>query len=234
MSAPTIDPDTEDLSLVEVNTVVIPLPPHQPTRRGSKYTDASNMDLVNWARDGDTEAFGHVYDRYLDVVFRFTYFRVGVRQLAEDLTAETFIRALRRIGSFEWQGRDFAAWLVTIARNLVCDHFKSGRHRFDYLIPEVGDAPGGQWGEAHIMFASADHVPSPEDGAANHLRNVALLTAVKQLNPEQQECVVLRFLHDFTVAETAQAMGKNEGAIKALQYRAIRSLNRLLPDGFER
>lgn len=234
MSAPTIDPDTEDLPTGEVDTVVIPIPPHQPTRRSSKYTDAATVDLVNWAKAGDKEAFGHVYDRYLDLVFRFAYYRTGNRTLAEDITADVFVRALRRIKAFEWQGRDIGAWLVTIARNLVCDHFRSGRHRFDDLVPEVGDAPGGQWGEARIMFATADYVPSPEDAAADHLRNVALLTAVKQLSPEQQECVVLRFLHGFTVTETAQTMGKNEGAIKALQFRAIRSLNRLLPDGFVR
>jgi RNA polymerase sigma-70 factor, ECF subfamily len=68
----------------------------------------------------------------------------------------------------------------------------------------------------------------------DHITNVALLTAVKQLNPEQQECIVLRFLHGFSVAETAQAMGRNEGAVKALQYRAVRALARLLPEGGSR
>ena len=68
----------------------------------------------------------------------------------------------------------------------------------------------------------------------DHITNVTLLTAVKQLNPEQQECIVLRFLQGFSVAETAQAMNKNEGAIKALQYRAVRALNRLLPEGFQK
>ena len=73
---------------------------------------------------------------------------------------------------------------------------------------------------------------SPESAVVDHITNVTLLTAVKQLNPEQQECIVLRFLQGFSVAETAQAMNKNEGAIKALQYRAVRALNRLLPEGF--
>jgi RNA polymerase sigma-70 factor (ECF subfamily) len=73
---------------------------------------------------------------------------------------------------------------------------------------------------------------SPETAVLDHLTNTTLLTAVKRLNPEQQECIVLRFLQGFSVAETAQTMGKNEGAIKALQYRAVRSLARLLPEGF--
>ena len=179
--------------------------------------------LVERAQAGDAEAFGLIYDRYLDTVFRFIYFRVGNRQLAEDLTADTFLRALKRISSFTWQGRDLGAWLVTIARNLVADHFKSGRYRLEVTTGDVLDADREDRGPEG----------SPEAAVVDHITNVALLTAVKQLNPEQQECIVLRFLQGFSVAETAQAMGKNEGAIKALQYRAVRALARLLPEGFK-
>ena len=179
--------------------------------------------LVERAQQGDTEAFGLIYDRYLDTVFRFIYFRVGNRPLAEDLTSDTFLRALKRISSFTWQGRDLGAWLVTIARNLVADHFKSGRYRLEVTTGDVLDADREDRGPEG----------SPETAVVDHITNVALLTAVKQLNPEQQECIVLRFLQGFSVAETAQAMGKNEGAIKALQYRAVRALARLLPEGFQ-
>ncbi|MDG4791629.1 sigma-70 family RNA polymerase sigma factor [Micromonospora sp. WMMD1102] len=179
--------------------------------------------LVERAQAGEPEAFGLIYDRYVDTVFRFVYFRVGNRQLAEDLTSDTFLRALKRIGSFTWQGRDLGAWLVTIARNLVADHFKSGRYRLEVTTGDVLDADREDRGPEG----------SPEAAVVEHITNVALLTAVKQLNPEQQECIVLRFLQGFSVAETAQAMGKNEGAIKALQYRAVRALARLLPDGFQ-
>ena len=179
--------------------------------------------LIERAQSGDPEAFGLIYDRYVDTVFRFVYFRVGNRQLAEDLTSDTFLRALKRIGSFTWQGRDLGAWLVTIARNLVADHFKSGRYRLEVTTGDVLDADREDRGPEG----------SPEAAVVEHITNVALLTAVKQLNPEQQECIVLRFLQGFSVAETARAMGKNEGAIKALQYRAVRALARLLPDGFQ-
>jgi RNA polymerase sigma-70 factor (ECF subfamily) len=178
--------------------------------------------LVERAQAGESEAFGLIYDRYVDTVFRFVYFRVGNRQLAEDLTSDTFLRALKRIGSFTWQGRDLGAWLVTIARNLVADHFKSGRYRLEVTTGDVLDADREDRGPEG----------SPESAVVDHITNVALLTAVKQLNPEQQECIVLRFLQGFSVAETAQTMGKNEGAIKALQYRAVRALARLLPEGF--
>jgi RNA polymerase sigma-70 factor (ECF subfamily) len=198
-------------------------PTQYPSRPDPSDPATEVWALVERAQAGEAEAFGLIYDRYVDTVFRFVYFRVGNRQLAEDLTSDTFLRALKRIGSFTWQGRDLGAWLVTIARNLVADHFKSGRYRLEVTTGDVLDADREDRGPEG----------SPEAAVVDHITNVALLTAVKQLNPEQQECIVLRFLQGFSVAETAQSMGKNEGAIKALQYRAVRALARLLPDGFQ-
>jgi RNA polymerase sigma-70 factor (ECF subfamily) len=198
-------------------------PPKYPARPDPGDAAAEVWALVERAQAGESAAFGLIYDRYVDTVFRFVYFRVGNRQLAEDLTSDTFLRALKRIGSFTWQGRDLGAWLVTIARNLVADHFKSGRYRLEVTTGDVLDADREDRGPEG----------SPEAAVVDHITNVALLTAVKQLNPEQQECIVLRFLQGFSVAETAQTMGKNEGAIKALQYRAVRALARLLPEGFQ-
>jgi RNA polymerase sigma-70 factor (ECF subfamily) len=198
-------------------------PPRYPARPDPGDAAAEVWALVERAQAGESAAFGLIYDRYVDTVFRFVYFRVGNRQLAEDLTSDTFLRALKRIGSFTWQGRDLGAWLVTIARNLVADHFKSGRYRLEVTTGDVLDADREDRGPEG----------SPESAVVDHITNVALLTAVKQLNPEQQECIVLRFLQGFSVAETARTMGKNEGAIKALQYRAVRALARLLPEGFQ-
>jgi RNA polymerase sigma-70 factor (ECF subfamily) len=210
------------------DTAVLPAVPAAPATGYPSRPDPSDpatevWALVERAQAGEAEAFGLIYDRYVDTVFRFVYFRVGNRQLAEDLTSDTFLRALKRIGSFTWQGRDLGAWLVTIARNLVADHFKSGRYRLEVTTGDVLDADREDRGPEG----------SPEAAVVEHITNVALLSAVKQLNPEQQECIVLRFLQGFSVAETARAMGKNEGAIKALQYRAVRALARLLPDGFQ-
>ena len=174
------------------------------------------MDLVIRAQNGEADAFGCLYDQYSDTVYRYIYYRVGGRATAEDLTSETFLRALRRIGTFTWQGRDFGAWLVTIARNLVADHFKSSRFRLEVTTGEMLDANEVE--------------RSPEDSVLEMLSNDSLLQAVRRLNPQQRECVTLRFLQGLSVAETARAMGKNEGAIKTLQYRAVRTLARLLPD----
>ncbi|OEU86190.1 RNA polymerase subunit sigma-24 [Streptomyces abyssalis] len=185
-------------------------------RPAASDTDSRRMmDLVERAQAGETDAFGRLYDQYSDTVYRYIYYRVGSKATAEDLTSETFLRALRRIGTFTWQGRDFGAWLVTIARNLVADHFKSSRFRLEVTTGEMLDANEVE--------------RSPEESVLESLSNAALLEAVRRLNPQQQECVTLRFLQGLSVAETARAMGKNEGAIKTLQYRAVRTLARLLP-----
>ncbi|WP_069814363.1 ECF subfamily RNA polymerase sigma factor, BldN family [Streptomyces sp. TP-A0874] len=187
------------------------------TRRAPADSDSRRMmDLVERAQSGEAEAFGCLYDQYADTVYRYVYYRVGGKATAEDLTSETFLRALRRIGTFTWQGRDFGAWLVTIARNLVADHFKSSRFRLEVTTGEMLDA--------------SELERSPEDSVLESLSNAALLDAVRRLNPQQQECVTLRFLQGLSVAETARVMGKNEGAIKTLQYRAVRTLARLLPE----
>ncbi len=176
--------------------------------------------IVTRAQEGDPEAFGELYDLYVDTVFRYIHFRAGSRSQAEDLTSETFVRALRRIGSVTWQGRDFGAWLITIARNLIADHYKSARYRLEISTADMLDADRAEEG--------------PENDVLDAMNSATLMDAVKQLKPEQQECIALRFLQGFSVTETAQAMGKNEGAIKALQYRAVRTLGRLLPEGFVR
>jgi RNA polymerase sigma-70 factor, ECF subfamily len=179
---------------------------------------ATALRLVERAQGGDADAFGELYDRYVDLVFRYISYRVSSRQLAEDLTSETFLRALRRIGTFTWQGRDVGAWFVTIARNLVADHYKSSRYRLETTTED-------------LSTVSREVEESPEGAVLEALRDRALLDAVRQLGSEQQECIALRFLQGLSVAETAAVMGKNEGAIKALQYRAVRSLGKLLPEG---
>jgi RNA polymerase sigma-70 factor, ECF subfamily len=173
--------------------------------------------LVDLARAGDAEAFGLLYDHYNGTVYRFLYYRVGSHALAEDLTSETFFRALRSMAGFRWQGRDFGAWLVTIARNLVADHFKAGRTRLETATEDLSEhdtATGG-----------------PEDDVIAALTNEALVCGLRKLAAEQQECLVLRFLQGMSIAETAQSMQRSEGAVKQLQLRAVRNLARLLPEG---
>ena len=173
--------------------------------------------LVELARGGDAEAFGLLYDHYQPSIYRFLVHRVGSVALAEDLTSETFFRALRSLGSFRWQGKDFGAWLTTIARNLATDHAKSGRSRLEVSTEDMTlhDSP----------------TEGPEDAVLAAVTTEALLAALRELPDEQQECLVLRFLQSRSIAETAATLGRSEGAVKQLQLRAVRNLAKRLPDG---
>ncbi|MBA2517000.1 MAG: sigma-70 family RNA polymerase sigma factor, partial [Solirubrobacterales bacterium] len=136
--------------------------------------------LVQQVQEGNAEAFGLIYDAYVDLVFRYIFFRVRDRYLAEDFASETFTRALRRIDSVSFQGRDVGAWLITIARNIIRDHIKSSRYKLEVTAADMRDA---------------DQVTEgPEDSIIADLTHAELLLCVKQLSPEQQECIVLRFL----------------------------------------
>ncbi|GAB2735676.1 hypothetical protein GCM10027273_13040 [Nocardioides pakistanensis] len=173
--------------------------------------------LVELARGGDSEAFGMLYDHYHSSVYRFVYYRVGSVALAEDLTSETFFRALRSMSSFKWQGKDFGAWLMTIARNLTADHYKAGRTRLEFATEDMGAHDSATDGPEHAVLAS--------------LTNEALLSALGQLPAEQQECLIMRFLQGLSIAETAKVLGRSDGAVKQLQLRGVRNLAKLLPEG---
>lgn len=204
-------------------TDIRPRPSPGPSpRRGPRPAppEAGQVDvwaLVRQAQEGDAEAFGRLYDHYVTMVHRYAYLRVGDRATAEDVTSETFVRALRRIDSLSFQGRDVGAWLVTIARNIIRDHAKSSRYRLEVAMADMRDADRATEG--------------PEDAVVAHLSNRELLSCVQRLGSEQQECIVLRFVHGLSVSETAEIMGRKDGAVKALQHRAVRRLAAMLPEG---
>ncbi|MCW2835674.1 MAG: sigma-70 region 2 domain protein [Nocardioides sp.] len=173
--------------------------------------------LVELARGGDKEAFGLLYDHYQPSVYRFLYYRTRSASLAEDLTSDTFFRALRSMNNFRWQGRDFGAWLTTIARNLTTDHFKAGRTRLEMTTEDMG--------------LHDDATEGPEAEVLAGLTNEVLLTALSELPNEQRECLIMRFLQGMSIAETALALGRSDGAVKQLQLRGVRNLAKLMPEG---
>ncbi|MBK1784201.1 sigma-70 family RNA polymerase sigma factor [Prauserella cavernicola] len=184
-----------------------------------------NWELVRAAQRGDTAAFGKLYDRYVDWVYRYVLLRVGDRHLAEDVTSETFLRALRRITSISYQGRDVGAWFTTIARNLVLDHVKSSRYRLEVVTDEVTESGSRPFG------SPTQHSLGPEQQVISQTTNDELLRCIAGLGDDQRECIILRFIQGFSVTETARIMQRNEGAVKALQHRAVRRLAKLLPTG---
>ena len=168
-------------------------------------------ELVKAAQGGDMDAFGGIYRTYRDPVYGYIRNRVSSRELAEDLTSDTFVRVLRHIGTFRWQNRDFGAWLFTIARNLITDHYKSHRARREVCIGE--------------MFGAGTE-PAADLVALALLDCAALREAVGRLTDMQQQCIRLRFLAERSIAETAAAMGVAAPNVKSLQWRAVQALGR--------
>ncbi|MBO0842282.1 MAG: sigma-70 family RNA polymerase sigma factor [Nocardioides sp.] len=186
----------------------------------SEETEAERtrlIALVELARKGDKEAFGQLYDHYHVSVYRFLFYRTRSAQLAEDLTSETFFRALRSMTGFRWQGKDFGAWLMTIARNLATDHFKAGRTRLEMTTEDMGQHDEKAEGPESIVMAG--------------ITNEMLIGALGKLPDEQRDCIIMRFLQGLSIAETAAVLGRSDGAIKQLQLRGIRNLAKQMPDG---
>ena len=179
--------------------------------RGTTDGDGS-WELVAAAQRGDREAFGRLYGEYVGLVSRFVAGKVPDRGLAEDLTSETFLRALRRIDSVSDQGRDVGAWFTTIARNLVLDHLKSSRHRLETIAAEIPEP------------AATSLVRGPEDTVIHKDAAARLWRQVDQLPSDQRECLRLRFGQDLSTAQTAAVMGRSEVAVRALRHRAVAGL----------
>nr|MBC7244352.1 sigma-70 family RNA polymerase sigma factor [Chloroflexota bacterium] len=167
--------------------------------------------LLKRAREYDQAAIAEIYDRYSLRIYNYIYHRLGNAPLAEDLTATVFLRMLEAIRSSRAWQTSFSGWLYRIAHNLVVDHFRTGRR---------DDVPLDDW-----PVASHEH---PADVAERSLTQQRLRAAITQLTEEQSLVITLKFLEGMSNAEIAQLMGKSEGAIKSLQFRALAALRRLI------
>lgn len=174
------------------------------------------QQLLTRAKAGDGEAFGQLYDLTFDDVRRYLGYQVSDQHLVDDLTADTYLKALRSVRHLEYRGPGTVrAWLVRIARNLLADHWKNPRR---CQIP--AGLPADWW--------RTPTAPAADVQAVTGVETARVLAAVRQLPAEQRECVVLRFLLDLPISDTAAAMGRSVTAIKALQWRAVRALGRQL------
>lgn len=176
-------------------------------------------DLVRRAKEGDKQAFAMLYRTYLPTVYKFLYYRLNSNKaMAEDMTAEVFLRALRKVEDFNWTGADFGSWLLRIARNLILDNAKSSRARLETVTDEM---PEDALGEARAT----------EDSVMENLQNDGIYGAIKQLSPDQRDVITMRFIQGMDVSSVAEAMGKKEGTIRTLQFRGLKSLQKLLLKG---
>jgi RNA polymerase sigma-70 factor (ECF subfamily) len=170
--------------------------------------------LVRDAIDGDTEAFALLFRVTLPSVYRYLYGRSGDAALAEDLAQDSYLRAMRAVRtSFSGGSSEFLAWLIRIARNRFLDHVKSGRVRWEVVVEETP-----------ITLATGD----PETEALSTVESADLKRALARLTADQQEILYLRFFQGLAITEVATATQRTEGAVKALQFRALRALARIL------
>ena len=158
----------------------------------------------------DPDAFGQLYELYIDRIGRYIYYKVGVREEAEDLTEQVFLKAWESMQGFRGEPAAFPVWIFRLAHNLVIDYHRTHR----------------QTTELHEFIEDCN--PSPDDEVGAHLDREMLQAAIAKLTDEQQQVVILRFLHGLPHAQVAEIMGKNEVAVRGIQYRALVALQRIL------
>ncbi|MGI9146771.1 MAG: RNA polymerase sigma factor [Chloroflexota bacterium] len=186
-------------------------PSPQPTRCPDDPSVVALVDRVVISQD--SSAFGELYDRFVERVYRYLYFRTGSHPEAEDLTEQVFLKAWEAIGRYRWQGRPFVAWLYRLAHNSHIDHVRT--HRPTTSLDD-DDRP--------IELAS----PAAAVELSRTLDADLLSNALAELTIDQQQVIVLKFIDGLDNEHIAQSMDKREGAIRALQMRALMSLRRVL------
>ena len=174
--------------------------------------------LVRRAQQQDQAALSEIFETYFGRLYRYVVLRIGDRAEAEDVTQQVFMKVLRSLPGYRWTGTPFSAWLFRIARNLVIDYHRS-RRRTRELSREIVDSGDGR-----------DPVQMAEDSLA--LDEVSRVFPM--LTELQQEVLRLRFAGELSVAEAARAMGKTDGAVKALQHSAVDALRRILGEDNKR
>lgn len=173
-------------------------------------TDEQLKKMINLAQAGDSQAFASVYDLYIGKIYNFIFYKTLHQPLAEDLTSQTFLKAWKNIKQF--QGGSFSAWLYSIARNLVIDHFRAQKEFLN--IDDCWD-----------LQASDDIFKEVDD----RLKIEKIKTAFSQLNSKEREILILRFWQDLSFKEIALILQKNEGAVKMSFGRAVNALKKEMP-----
>jgi RNA polymerase sigma-70 factor (ECF subfamily) len=173
---------------------------------------SADEDLVALTRDGEREAFGILYDRYLPRVYAYCYRMLGAREAAEDANTEVFMRALGALPAY--RAGSFRSWLFTIAHNVIADEIR--RRRFTVPLDATEDL--------------VDHGPSPEELGTAAADSSAILRLLPRLSEDQRHVVAMR-LAGLSAVEIGEALGKPRNAIDGLQHRAILRLRSLAMPG---
>ena len=168
-------------------------------------------EVLECASKGDNEAFGELYDRYVDRIYNYIYYRTGNTHDAEDLTARVFYRAMKHIGNYQDRGLPLSAWLYRIAHNLVANWHRDNSRRKEIPLDDG--------------FNVFQHKgPHPEASLEKNEEQHELLSLLRELPAERQQLIILKFVEHLPNAEIGRIMGRTEGAIKSLYHRTLISL----------
>lgn len=176
------------------------------------YIDCPDNEVIIKASNGDPEAFGELYERYIGRIYSYIYYRTGNYRDAEDLTARVFMRAMRHISNYQDRGLPFSAWLYRIAHNLVANWHRDNSRKKEIPLEDTfnihyrGDIPEG----AFLKNEEAIH----------------LYRLIQKLSPERQQLIILKFVEHLPNAEIGLIMGRTEGAIKSLYHRTLIALRK--------
>jgi len=182
----------------------------------SEYkTTAQDPEVSLWVEQavaGDAESFGRLYDLYVDRIYRHLYYRVGNATQAEDLAAQVFEKAYKAIGRYRTMGRPFFVWLLSIAHNLLVDHYRAQRDS-----PSIDD-----------VIIPADDSADPVTLAERSFASATLRQAIKKLKRDQQIVVVMRYIDGLDYADIAAAVNKTEGAVRVVLHRSLIALRKII------
>jgi len=173
-------------------------------------TEFNEEDVLTRAAQGDRDAFGSLYERYIERIFNYVYYRTGNLHDAEDLTARVFQRAMSHIRNYTDRGVPFSAWLYRIAHNLVANWHRDRSRRQE--IP-LDDLP-----------VAAAKIDRPESSLVRSQEQEVLLRLIRRLPAERQTLLILKFVENLSNAEIGQIMGRSEGAVKSLYHRTLLAL----------
>jgi len=181
----------------------------------SRLPLTNERQLVLQAQDGNTEAFGQLYDAYMERIYRFVYFRVEDQQTAEDITSQVFLKAWSNLDRFSFNRTPYLAWLYTIAHNAVIDHYRTRK-----VTTALDD----------VQLSQPDHSEAVENDIDLTAEMQSVKTALQALTDDQQKVLTLKFIEGMSNNEIAHQLGKREGAIRALQMRGLQALAKQLEE----
>ncbi len=175
----------------------------------------NEKELVEQAKT-DPEAFGILYERYVNKIYTYIYYRTGNHHDAEDLTAKVFHQALSHIGRYKDKGHPFSAWLYRIAHNLVANWHRDQKKRRTVSLEDV-----------QLVSSKSSN---PYHSTAKNEETSLLLQAINQLPPIRQQLLIMKFIDGLSNAEIGAILNRSEGAVKSLYHRTLVSLKAMLAD----